>query len=77
MSPVPPDDAIEARLHTWPVARLATVGEGGRPHKARGIMETWGRWASDRRGEGLPCGHFLAEEAPKETFDALSDFFAG
>ncbi len=32
MSPVPPDDAIEARLHTWPVARLATLRESGAPH---------------------------------------------
>jgi hypothetical protein len=26
-------------------------------------------------GAGLPCGHFLAEEAPDETYAALSEFF--
>ena len=56
---------------------LVLWGGGGRPHKARGIMETWSRWASDVRGEGLACGHFLAEELPDETRQALSDFFEG
>ena len=28
-----PDDAIERILDTWPVARLATLGPGGRPHQ--------------------------------------------
>jgi haloacetate dehalogenase len=29
------------------------------------------------RGQGLPCGHFLPEEAPDETYAALRSFFAG
>jgi haloacetate dehalogenase len=54
---------------------LAIWGEKGRPHKRRQVMETWQRWAADVRGEGLPCGHFLAEEAPDATRAALERFF--
>lgn len=32
MSPVLDADHIERLLDTWPVARLATLAEGGRPH---------------------------------------------
>jgi haloacetate dehalogenase len=55
---------------------LALWGDKGRPHKRRQVMETWQRWAVDVRGEGLPCGHFLPEEAPAETRAALERFFA-
>jgi haloacetate dehalogenase len=54
---------------------LAIWGDKGRPHKRRQVMETWQRWADDVRGEGLPCGHFLPEEAPAETGAALEGFF--
>jgi len=57
---------------------LALWGDKGRPHKRTQVMETWRRWAVDLRGgEGLPCGHFLAEEAPEETRAALEKFFLG
>jgi haloacetate dehalogenase len=36
----------------------------------------WRDWASDVRGQGIPCGHFLPEEAPGETLDALEPFLA-
>lgn len=32
MCPVPPDEAIETRLHVWPVGRFATLREAGSPH---------------------------------------------
>jgi haloacetate dehalogenase len=37
-------------------------------------LSVWRRWADDVRGEGLPAGHFLAEELPEETSDRLRDF---
>ena len=55
---------------------LALWGDKGRPHKRRQVMETWQRWAVDVRGEGLPCGHFLPEEAPDATRAALEGLFA-
>jgi haloacetate dehalogenase len=68
-------DLKAGRKITCPV--LAIWGDRGRPHKRRQVLETWHRWAVDVRGEGLPCGHFLAEEAPDATRSALERFFAG
>jgi haloacetate dehalogenase len=36
----------------------------------------WGGWADRVGGRALDCGHFLAEEAPDETYDELRRFFA-
>ena len=68
-------DLRAGRKITCPV--LAIWGDRGRSHKRRHVLETWQRWATDVRGEGLPCGHFLAEEAPDATRAALEKFFAG
>jgi haloacetate dehalogenase len=49
----------------------------------RGFLQTWGdvlavwrTWADDVRGRALDCGHFLAEEAPDETYRELRAFLA-
>lgn len=38
-------------------------------------LAIWRDWADDVRGHALDCGHFLPEEAPEETYQALHDFF--
>jgi haloacetate dehalogenase len=38
------------------------------------VLEIWRERAEDVTGKALPCGHFLAEEAPAETLNALLDF---
>jgi haloacetate dehalogenase len=49
------------------------VGRNSKPAPA----EIWQRYASDIVGaQALPCGHYLSEEAPKETIAALREFFA-
>jgi haloacetate dehalogenase len=40
------------------------------------VLVVWRTWADDVRGRALDCGHFLAEEAPDETYRELSAFFA-
>jgi haloacetate dehalogenase len=40
-------------------------------------LAIWAEWADDVRGRGLGCGHYLAEEAPGETYEELRAFFAG
>jgi len=51
------------------------TGGVGRNHKP-GPAEIWRSYASNIIGaEALPCGHYLSEEAPKETTDALRAFF--
>jgi haloacetate dehalogenase len=41
----------------------------------RDVLAVWREWASDVRGHAIACGHFLAEEAPDETYAALREFF--
>jgi haloacetate dehalogenase len=50
---------------------------GGKGFIARqyDVLAVWRERASDVRGHPLPCGHFLAEEAPKETYAELRAFF--
>lgn len=40
------------------------------------VLDIWRDWADDVRGHSLDCGHYLAEEAPDETYAALRAFFA-
>ena len=68
------EDLKAGRKIACPV--LAIWGDRGRSHKRRQVLETWRRWAIDVQGEGLPCGHFLAEEAPEATRAALERFLA-
>jgi haloacetate dehalogenase len=41
------------------------------------VLDVWRQWADDVRGRALDCGHFLAEEAPGETYEELRTFFVG
>jgi haloacetate dehalogenase len=41
------------------------------------VLQVWRGWADDVRGRALDCSHFLAEEAPDETYEELYAFFAG
>ncbi len=37
-------------------------------------LAIWRSWADDARGQTLPCGHHMAEEAPDELAALLLDF---
>ncbi|MBI1383624.1 MAG: alpha/beta fold hydrolase [Rhizobiales bacterium] len=37
-------------------------------------IDIWRRWAADVTGVAIPCGHFLAEEAPERTLGAMLAF---
>lgn len=39
------------------------------------MIKEWKVWADDVTGFGLPCGHYLPEEAPQQTLQAMMDFF--
>ena len=39
-------------------------------------LAIWRDWAPNVTGRGIDCGHFLAEEAPDETYQELRRFFA-
>ena len=50
------------------------TGGVGRNHDS---MAIWPLYAANiKAGKALPCGHYLSEEAPEETYRELRDFFA-
>jgi haloacetate dehalogenase len=53
---------------------LVLWGEQGFVGQQYDIMELWRQRAVDVRGEALDCGHFVVEEAPRETLKAISAF---
>lgn len=56
---------------------LVLWGGRGVMHKMYNVLETWRDRAKDVTGRPVDCGHFLPEEAPEDTLEALSAFFKG
>ncbi len=56
---------------------LALWGERGVVHRLFDPLAEWRAVADDVRGRPLPCGHYLAEEAPDATVAELEAFLAG
>lgn len=54
---------------------LAIWGTQGIPSETTGPLAVWKRWATDVRGSPVDCGHYLCEEAPDATAQALIEFF--
>jgi len=54
---------------------LALWGQEGFVGQKYNIITEWKKWAAQVSGFALPCGHYLAEEAPTETAEALLQFF--
>ena len=67
------DTADVARKLECPV--LALWGTKGVVHRLFEPLSDWRAVASDVRGKALQCGHYLAEEAPDETYAELFGFF--
>jgi haloacetate dehalogenase len=53
---------------------LVLWGQLGVIERCYDVLELWSARAEQVSGRALPCGHFLAEEAPEETLAALSGF---
>ncbi len=69
-------DFAAGRKIACPVLLLwgATGGVGRNSNPGPG--EIWQRYAADIRGaKALPCGHYLSEEAPQETYRAIAGVF--
>ena len=60
------DRAVGHRIRC-PLLLLWSEGRGD-------VLTVWQRWAEDVRGEAMPCGHFLQEEAPQATLARLLPF---
>lgn len=57
---------------TCPV--LVLWGEKGALPNWYDVLNVWEDWADDVRGRGIDCGHYLAEEAPEETYEEIQKF---
>lgn len=53
---------------------LALWGERAFVARAFDVLAEWKKRADTVRGHAVPCGHFLPEEAPRETLEALQTF---
>ena len=56
---------------------LALWGEEGVVHRCFKPLDEWRRVACDARGEALPCGHYIAEEAPDALLARALPFLTG
>ncbi len=54
---------------------LALWGKQAKLEAWYDTLSVWREWASDVSGGALDCGHYLAEERPAETAEALLTFF--
>jgi len=55
---------------------LVLWGERGSLPAWYDVLGVWRDWADDVRGSAVPSGHFMAEEAPDDTYTALRGFFS-
>jgi haloacetate dehalogenase len=69
------DDADIAASRRVECPLLVLWGEKGVVHRLFDPIADWRAVARDVRGQSLPCGHYLAEEQPDATREALERFF--
>jgi len=53
---------------------LALWGDNGIPGKMESPLTVWKKWGRDVRGNAIDSGHFVAEENPEATLEALIPF---
>jgi len=56
---------------------LVLWGEQGVVHRCFEPLKEWREVANDVQGEPLPCGHYVAEEAPEALLDRVLPFLIG
>jgi len=71
----PLDEADRAAARKIGAPLLALWGANGIPAKGESPLDVWRRWAANVEGRGIDSGHFLPEEAPDATAEALLAFF--
>ena len=69
------DDADRAAGRKITCPMLALWGASGIPSETASPLDTWREWATNVQGGPIDCGHYLPEENPQATADALLKFF--
>lgn len=69
-------DAADEKAGTKIAAPLLVLWGAAGGFGGADPVATWRNWATDVRGRAIQCGHFLPEEAPDETAQALLEFLA-
>ena len=69
------DDVTAGRVISQPLRVL--WGEHGAVGKNFDVLALWRERAAQVTGHSLPCGHYLAEEAPQAVLDEALAFFQG
>mgnify|MGYP001800353231 CR=1 FL=1 len=67
------DDADANRKISCPL--LVLWGAQGAMERHYDVLAIWRQYGATATGDALPCGHFLPEEAPEHTYQALVKFF--
>ena len=66
-------DRADGRTLTAPL--LILWGANGVVERCFDVLAEWRRVAGDVRGQTLPCGHYIAEEAPDALLEQILPFF--
>ena len=66
--------SIRRSDHCYDASRRASVTDGRTLWGAMVLVGIWSQYAPDVRGQALPTGHFVSEEAPGLVVDVLKDF---
>lgn len=71
------DDADMAAGNKVTCPMLALWSTKGYVGRTQDVLQVWREYATNVQGQALPCGHFLPEEMPDETYAALTAFLQG
>ena len=55
---------------------LALWSQTGFVGKTQDPLKIWGDYATNVTGNSLPCGHYIAEELPDESYTAIKQFLS-
>ncbi|MBI3326308.1 MAG: alpha/beta hydrolase [Nitrospinae bacterium] len=66
------DEADRGKRVTCPLFALWSAR--GYVGRTQDVLHVWREYATHVHGQSLPCGHYLAEEMPEETYATLRPF---